>query len=90
MKHGMHLPQIESHKLSPDFVVGQLTFFATKGQVWVDIDRLTQALEKARHFTTTDLQLMLKDMLAEDKIVKERKRAGHSLTSKVLDHYALK
>jgi hypothetical protein len=78
------------NKLKPGFVLGQIMHEATRGRVWTDVNALIAALSNKRHFTTTDLELMLRDLISEGKIVKERKRAGHGMTSKVLDHYALK
>ncbi len=90
MRYGAHLPQNEDYRLNPDFIVGQLKHEAGRGNVWVSIDSLIQVLRKQRHFSTTDLQLMLRDLKTEGRVVTERKRAGHGMAGKVCDHYALK
>lgn len=90
MKHGIHLKEIPGNKLTSLWVIGQLGHEAARGHVWVALNSLTGALAQKKRFTTTDLQLILKDLVASGEIVKERKRAGTGMTSQVIDHYALK
>lgn len=90
MKYGTHLEEIPANKLTDDFVLGQLEHEAGRGNAWTALDSLSRALGQNKYFTTTDLQLILKDLVDAEKIVKERKRAGVGMASKVIDHYALK
>ena len=90
MKYGTHLKETPENKLTADYVVGQLEHESCRGHSWTALDSLTGALAQKKFFTTTDLQLILKDLVDKERIVKERKRAGVGITNKVIDHYALK